>query len=51
MLGRIGFVLRAKNHMRETMVEFRQDWALLERTRLRLLATREQQATITAALR
>jgi hypothetical protein len=51
MLGRVGFALRAKNHMRETMGEFRQDWALLERTRLRLLATREQQATITAALR
>jgi hypothetical protein len=51
MLGRVGFALRAENHMRETMEEFRLDWALLEQTRTRLIASREQLIKITAALR
>jgi hypothetical protein len=42
MLGRVGYALRAKNHMRETMDEFRKDWSLLEESRDRLLANREQ---------
>ena len=42
MLGRVGYVLHAKNHFRETMEEFRKDWSLLEETRNRLLANREQ---------
>jgi hypothetical protein len=42
MLGRVGYVLHAKNHLRETMEEFRKDWALLEQTRSRLLNNREQ---------
>jgi hypothetical protein len=42
MLGRVGYVLHAKNHLRETMEEFRKDWALLEQTRNRLLYNREQ---------
>lgn len=37
MLGRVAYVLRAKNHLRETMEEFRNDWSLLEQTRNRLL--------------
>ncbi len=41
MLGRVGYVLRAKNHMRETMEEFRKDWSLLEEARNRLLENRE----------
>jgi hypothetical protein len=36
MLGRIAYTLKAKNHMQETMQEFRQDWALLEQTRSRV---------------
>jgi hypothetical protein len=51
MLGRVGFALGAENHMRETMEEFRLDWALLEQTRTRLIASREQLIKITAALR
>ena len=42
MLGRVGYVLHAKNHFRETMEEFRKDWSLLEETRSRLLRNREQ---------
>jgi hypothetical protein len=42
MLGRVGYVLHAKNHLRETMEEFRKDWALLEQARSRLLYNREQ---------
>ena len=42
MLGRVGYMLRAKKHMRETMEEFRKDWSLLEQSRDRLLANREQ---------
>jgi hypothetical protein len=42
MLGRVGYVLHAKNHLRETMEEFRKDWSLLEETRNRLLANRGQ---------
>ena len=41
MLGRVGYVLHAKNHFRETMEEFRKDWSLLEKTRNRLLSNRE----------
>lgn len=41
MLGRVGYVLHAKNHLRETMEEFRKDWSLLEETRNRLLFNRE----------
>jgi hypothetical protein len=37
MLGRVGYVLRAKNHQRETMEEFRKDWSLLEEARSRLI--------------
>jgi hypothetical protein len=36
MLGRIAYTLNAKNHMQETMQEFRQDWALLEQAQSRL---------------
>jgi hypothetical protein len=36
MLGRIGYVLAAKNHLRETIEEFHQDWSLLEQTQARL---------------
>jgi hypothetical protein len=36
MLGRIAYTLQAKNHMQETMEEFRQDWSLLELAQLRL---------------
>ncbi len=50
MLGRVGFALRAKNHMRETMEEFRQDWALLEQARIRLISSRQQQASAAATL-
>jgi hypothetical protein len=42
MLGRIGYVLHAKNHLRETMEEFRKDWSLLEETRNRLFSYQEQ---------
>jgi hypothetical protein len=35
MLGRVDYALKAKNHMQETMPEFRQDWALLEQTQSR----------------
>ena len=38
MLGRIRYVLAVKNRMRESMQEFRQDWALLEQTESRLRA-------------
>jgi hypothetical protein len=50
MLGRVGFALHAKNHMRETMEEFRQDWALLEQTRIRLIASRGEQIRVATAL-
>jgi hypothetical protein len=36
MLSHIAQALRAKNHTRETMQEFRQDWALLEKAQSRL---------------
>jgi hypothetical protein len=42
MLVRVGYVLRAKNHRRETMEEFRKDWSLLEQSRDRLISNREQ---------
>jgi hypothetical protein len=51
MLGRVGYVLRAKNHMRETMEEFQQDWVLLEQTRDRLLFGREQHLKVASASR
>ena len=36
MIGRVEYALKAKNHMRETMPEFRADWALLQGARLRV---------------
>ena len=51
MLGRVGYVLRAKNHMRETMVEFQKDWMLLEQTRDRFLFEREQHLRVASAVR
>ncbi len=42
MLGRVGYVLHTKNHLRETMEEFRKDWSLLEEARSRLLVNQEQ---------
>ena len=38
MLGRVAYQMRAKNHMREPMEEFDQDWALLEQAHQRFLA-------------
>ena len=46
MLGRVGYVLRGKNHMRETMEEFRKDWSLLEEARNRLLSTNSEHIKI-----
>jgi hypothetical protein len=46
MLGRIGYALHAKNHSRETLVEFEKDWTLLEASRDRLRTHREQQTLI-----
>ncbi len=46
MLGRVGYALHAKNHSRESLVEFEKDWALLERSRDRLLSHREQKLLI-----
>ncbi|HMH15939.1 MAG TPA: hypothetical protein VK578_22765 [Edaphobacter sp.] len=46
MLGRVGYMLHAKNHMRETMEEFRKDWALLEQARNRLLPNHDQQLKV-----
>ena len=51
MLGRVGYVLRAKNHMRETMEEFQKDWVLLEQTRDRLLFGREQHLRVASAVK
>jgi hypothetical protein len=51
MLGRVGYVLRAKNHMRETMEEFQQDWKLLEQTRDRLVYGREQRLKVARAVK
>jgi len=51
MLGRVGYVLRAKNHLRETMEEFQKDWVLLEQTRDRLLFGREQHLRVASAVR
>lgn len=42
MLGRVGYVLRSKNHLRETMEEFRKDWSLLEEARNRLIFNQER---------
>ncbi|HEY6412448.1 MAG TPA: hypothetical protein VIX42_02095 [Edaphobacter sp.] len=42
MLGRVGYMLHAKNHLRETMEEFRKDWSLLEQARNRILANRQR---------
>jgi hypothetical protein len=39
MLHRVAYALQAKNHLRETMPEFRQDWSLLEQTQDRLRTT------------
>ena len=33
MLARVAYALRARNHMRETLEEFHQDWSLLEQAR------------------
>ena len=45
MLGRVGYALHAKNHSRESLVEFEKDWVLLERSRDRPPhPTAEQQA-------
>jgi hypothetical protein len=49
MLGKVGAALRAKNHQRETIEEFRQDWSLLEQTQHRLLFHRDQSAKIASA--
>ena len=46
ILGRVGYALHAKNHSRESLVEFEKDWALLERSRDRLLSHREQKLLI-----
>jgi hypothetical protein len=51
MLGRVGYVLRAKNHRRETMEELQQDWVLLEQTRDRLLFGREQHLKVASAVK
>ncbi len=51
MLGRVGYVLRAKNHLRETMEELKKDWVLLEETRDRLLFGREQHLRVASAAR
>jgi hypothetical protein len=45
MLGRVRYTLAAKNRMRESLQEFRQDWSLLEQTRLRLHSTMQATAT------
>jgi hypothetical protein len=49
ILGRVGYALKAKDHMRETMEEFHQDWTPLKDARDRL--SRLQQATLHAASR
>jgi hypothetical protein len=49
MLGKVGAALRAKNHQRETIEEFRQDWSLLEQTQHRLLFHRDQSAKMASA--
>ena len=36
MLGRVQYALKQKGHMRETILEFRADWTLLEETQRRL---------------
>jgi hypothetical protein len=41
MLGRVGYALRAKGRMCETMEEFREDWLLLEQTQDRVRVERE----------
>jgi hypothetical protein len=48
MLGKVGAALRAKNHQRETIEEFREDWSLLEQTQHRLLFHRDQLARVTS---
>ena len=42
MMGRVEYALRAKDHTRETMPEFREDWALLVSARKRLLVDADQ---------
>jgi hypothetical protein len=42
MLGRVGYVLRVKNHLRETMEEFRKDWSLMEEARSRLIFNQDR---------
>lgn len=49
MLGRVGYALHAKNHIRETMPEFREDWTLMEQARAKMLARREDQIRIAQA--
>jgi hypothetical protein len=48
MLGRIRYTLTAKGRRRETFQEFREDWALLEQTRTRLLQQPDRTASTTA---
>ncbi len=46
MLGRVRYALAAKNRMRESLQEFRQDWTLLEQTQLRLHAVTTETAVL-----
>jgi hypothetical protein len=40
LLARVGFLLKSPKHGRETMLEFKQDWALLEYARERISGVR-----------
>lgn len=55
MLGRVGYALQAKDHRRETMEEFREDWSLLEqaqeRVRTAMQAVQKQQPKIASSQR
>jgi hypothetical protein len=55
LLARVNHVLKSPKHSRETMLEFKEDWALLEYARMRIAASApvadssSLQGTVTAA--